>query len=298
MHRRRKGRVLVMLGLGLTVLVLAASPAVASYVASMPALKGRSSCEEEVRALGLPAEPVTFPSDDGLILRGWFFPSDDASAPAVIYVHGSGASPREGLGLVGPLHEAGYHVLLFSYRNHGLSDNDWMAGVSYGARESRDVDAAIRYVHDVRGVSRIALQGFSMGAVGVLLSAARNPDVVAVVAESPYASFEQVWAANGRPVPEFFIQATRALVTRMRGFNGDDIQPVRAVGQIGPRPLLLIHGTADAHIPWRQSQALFQAAGEPKTLWLVDGAHHGDARLLYPDRYHSLLLEFYRRAFS
>lgn len=298
MKQRRRRRVFLIIGFIAAAVAVAASPAVASYVASMPSLRGRSSCEEEVRALGVPAEEVAFPSGDGLMMRGWFFPSDDADAPAIVYAHGSGASPREGLSLVKPFHQAGYHVLLFSYRNHGPSDSNWVEGVSYGDRESRDVDAAVQYVRDVRGVEKIALQGFSMGAVAVLLSAAGNPDVAAVVAESPYASFEQVWAANGRPVPEFFILATRTLVSQMRQFDGDDIQPLRVVGSIAPRPLLLIHGIEDQHIPWQQAQSLFEAAGEGKSLWLVEGAHHGDVRRRYPDLYTARLMEFYREAFA
>lgn len=46
------------------------------------------------------------------------------------------------------------------------------------------------------------------------------------------------------------------------------------VGQLAPRPLLLIHGTADTVLPDRCSRMLYERAREPKTLKLFDGADH------------------------
>jgi alpha-beta hydrolase superfamily lysophospholipase len=47
------------------------------------------------------------------------------------------------------------------------------------------------------------------------------------------------------------------------------------VAQLAPRPLLLIHGTADAILSHESSRLIFEHAGEPKTLKLFDGADHG-----------------------
>jgi alpha/beta superfamily hydrolase len=47
------------------------------------------------------------------------------------------------------------------------------------------------------------------------------------------------------------------------------------VGELAPRPLLLVHGTADAILPDESSRALFERAGEPKRLELITGADHG-----------------------
>ena len=97
-----------------------------------------------------------------------------------------------------PLHEAGYSVLLFSYRGHGESEgNPW--GFTYGAVESHDVDAAVRYLKEQRGAEKIAVIGHSAGAVSALLSAARNPDIDAVVAASPFLSIESIWQTNRPP---------------------------------------------------------------------------------------------------
>ena len=46
------------------------------------------------------------------------------------------------------------------------------------------------------------------------------------------------------------------------------------VGDLKPKPLLLIHGTADSILPDQCSRMLFEGAGEPKTLKLLEGADH------------------------
>jgi len=46
------------------------------------------------------------------------------------------------------------------------------------------------------------------------------------------------------------------------------------VAELAPRPLLLIHGTADTILPQQCSEMLYERAGEPKTLKLFPGASH------------------------
>lgn len=46
------------------------------------------------------------------------------------------------------------------------------------------------------------------------------------------------------------------------------------VGDLAPRPLLLLHGTADTILSHECSQALFERANEPKTLKLFPGVDH------------------------
>ncbi len=46
------------------------------------------------------------------------------------------------------------------------------------------------------------------------------------------------------------------------------------VDELAPKPLLLIHGTADTILPDQCSRILYEKAKEPKTLKLFDGADH------------------------
>jgi uncharacterized protein len=45
-------------------------------------------------------------------------------------------------------------------------------------------------------------------------------------------------------------------------------------GELAPKPLLLIHGDADTILSHESSQALYERAGEPKTLKILPGVGH------------------------
>jgi uncharacterized protein len=219
-------------------------------------------------------ENVSFPTSDGLILRGWFFPTSDPTAPAIIYAPATAHDQRQGLSLVSPLHQAGYQVLLFSYRGVGSSDGNRL-NFSYGARESMDVDAAVRYLTESRGIQEIGAIGHSAGAVSIILSAARNPQIDAVVAAAPFASLQEIWQDN-RPAifPRKLYDLTLHLFELRKGFSRQQVRPVDLVSQISPRPILFINGLADRRITVAQAMSLFQAAGFPKQIiWLPDTTH-------------------------
>jgi alpha-beta hydrolase superfamily lysophospholipase len=205
-------------------------------------------------------------------------PAARADAPAIVYAPATAHDQRSGLSLVPAFHRAGYHVLLFSYRGHALSDGK-RDGFTYGHAESRDVDAAVRYLHEVRGVERVAAVGHSAGAASAILSAARNPRVGAVVAVAPFTCVADIWyTSRPRLVPAFILDWALWVAEQRRGFDRAEICPVEVVDQIAPRPLLIIHGAEDTHITEAQVGRLFDAARAPKALWLVQGADHSQVR--------------------
>jgi dipeptidyl aminopeptidase/acylaminoacyl peptidase len=261
---------------GATLLTLVA-PVVGEAIATLPPAFPQET-PNPLSELGLPYDNVTFPTGDGLALRGWFVPAEQPDAPAVVYAPATGHDQRSGLSLVPAFHDAGYHVLLFSYRGHGLSDGR-KGQFTYGDAESRDVDAAVRFLYESKGIRRIGLVGHSVGAVSAILSAARNPQVGAVVAVAPFACVTEVWQTS-RPsvVPPFILDWTLWVVEKTRGFRREEICPLTVVDEIAPRPLLLIHGTEDQRITEEQVRRLFDAAEEPKSLWLVAGATHSGIR--------------------
>ena len=261
---------------GATLLTLAA-PLVGETIATFPPAFPKVA-SDPVADVGLEYEDVTFATMDGLALRGWFFPAARPDAPAMIYAPATSHDQRSGLSLVPSFHGAGYHVLLFSYRGHALSDGR-KGNFTYGEAESRDVEAAAQFLFETKGIGRIGVVGHSAGAVSAILSAARNPLIGAVVAVAPYNCVTEVWQTS-RPslVPALVMDWALWVAEKTRGFDREQVCPVRVVEQIAPRPLLVIHGTEDRRITEEQVQELFAAAEEPKSLWLVDGASHDGVR--------------------
>ena len=261
---------------GATLLTLAA-PLVGETIATFPPAFPKVA-SDPLADVGLEYEDVTFATTDGLALRGWFFPAARPDAPAMIYAPATSHDQRSGLSLVPSFHSAGYHVLLFSYRGHALSDGR-KGNFTYGDAESRDVEAAAQFLFETKGIGRIGVVGHSVGAVSAILGAARSPLIGAVVAVAPFNCVTEVWQTS-RPslVPSLVLDWALWVAEKTRGFDREQVCPLQVVEQIAPRPLLVIHGTDDRRITEDQVRELFAAAEEPKSLWLVEGASHDGIR--------------------
>ena len=61
----------------------------------------------------------------------------------------------------------------------------------------------------------------------------------------------------------------------------DDYSPKHEIALIAPIPLLIVHGEVDEIVPVHHARVLFDAAREPKELWLVPDVGHIQA-FAYP----------------
>jgi fermentation-respiration switch protein FrsA (DUF1100 family) len=52
--------------------------------------------------------------------------------------------------------------------------------------------------------------------------------------------------------------------------------PAEAAGLIAPTPVLIVHGDQDLYFPADHAQQLYDAAREPKELWLIPGFGHAE----------------------
>jgi uncharacterized protein len=58
------------------------------------------------------------------------------------------------------------------------------------------------------------------------------------------------------------------------GYHFNQVEPLRDIARIAPRPVLIIHGGKDSIVDPRDASLLYGAAGEPKELWVEPGANH------------------------
>jgi alpha-beta hydrolase superfamily lysophospholipase len=239
-------------------------------------------------------EAVSFVTEDGLTLRGWWFPRPETDRVVVGATGHKGTKP-DLLGIGSGLWRAGYNVLLFDYRGCGESDP---APLSVGFYEQRDLRAAIAWSRGRVPGARLGLVGFSMGAALSILAAATDPTIRVVVADSAYATLQGVVAnAYGRyRVPSWPFLALSDRYNGWRyGYRYGALRPVAVVGQLAPRPLLIIHGTRDAVTPVAHAHHLYDAAGEPKEVWIAEGAHHCGAYFQDRERYVARVAAFFAR---
>ena len=254
-----------------------------------PDLEGSPATPADI---GLDYEAVRFTTDDGVTLSGWLIPAARETRTAVIILHGfTGHRLAELAAFVPWLHER-HHVLQFDFRGHGESGPGW---VTLGGHERRDVAAAVAFLRS-RGLGPIALFGVSMGATIAIISAPDLP-VAAVVADAPFAELHHPIGNRmrevGYPLPGLGSRAivvAAALRTRSRLPDA-----IRHVARVSPRALLVIAPKEDQLINWRQGLRLYEAAGEPKELLVVEGAGHAEAYGVDPETYRRRVGDFLER---
>jgi pimeloyl-ACP methyl ester carboxylesterase len=170
-------------------------------------------------------------------------------------------------------------VVAFDFRGHGRSSGH----STMGDKEVLDLDAAVRHAREL-GYRDVVTCGWSMGGSVVLRHAALLRDVDAVVSVSAVSRWfyretkpmrRVHWAVQTRVGR---LVARRAFRTRISAQGWPEVpeSPVEVVGRIAPTPLLLVHGDADHYFPVEHPEALYEAAGEPKELWLLEGFGHAE----------------------
>jgi alpha-beta hydrolase superfamily lysophospholipase len=178
------------------------------------------------------------------------------------------------------LNGCGAGVVVFDFRGHGRS-----GGLStMGDREIMDLDVAVTWARQL-GYQRVAALGFSMGASVVLRHAGLIGGADAVVSVSGPGRWYYRGTERMRRVHLAVEHRLGRLVTRQwlktrvspDGWKPVPIPPAEAAARISPVPLLIVHGDQDLYFPPEHAHRLYQAAGQPKELWLIPGMGHAES---------------------
>ena len=232
---------------------------------------------------GLRYEKVSFKTKDGLELKGWLLPSPKGDARTIIMCHGWGDNKGELLKQTYFLNEtAGFNLLYFDFRSHGESEGQI---TTIGCLETVDFDAAVAWLRAARPAlaARAGVFGLSMGAAVSVAAFPRHPDLRCLVVESPFSDYRGVirrWGWNHFTIPHFPLIDMVLWVLKLR-VNDPHVaafNPVEAAHHIAPRPLFVIGGQNDDLMPEDDVRRVFNAALEPKQLWIVPGAYHAKCR--------------------
>ena len=142
---------------------------------------------------GVDYETVTIPSSyDEHEIQGWWFPHPESNR-VIIYCSGYRGTKSELLGIATFLWRQGFNALLFDYHGHGSGRG---APVTLGYQEMHDFMDALEYTKRRLPNARVGVFGASMGASLAIMGAARHPEILAVVADSPFATHTDVVTHN------------------------------------------------------------------------------------------------------
>jgi fermentation-respiration switch protein FrsA (DUF1100 family) len=208
-------------------------------------------------------EAVSFPSEDGETLRGWFFPVPGGAAFTALVFNGNAGNRAYRVDLAEALRARHVAVLLFDYRGFGDSTGrPTESGLFADARAARawllaraEVDAG-----------RLVYVGESLGA-GVAVRLASEQPPAALVLRSPFTSMTEVAALHYPMLP-------------VRWLLRDRYASIEHIARV-TAPVLVVAGDHDSIVPLAQSRTLYDAIRSRKAFVVVPGVDHNDAALTH-----------------
>jgi fermentation-respiration switch protein FrsA (DUF1100 family) len=223
-------------------------------------------------------------TQDGIRLSAWYTPP--RNGVVILLAHGYGDNRPEWVYEM--LARKGYGILAWDARAHGESDGKIS---TIGYLEVLDVKAALDYVLAQPGVEHIGAWGGSMGGATLIRATAQFPQIEALFVDSSFASLDDEFDFL---VPYPFINPITQLIARIEtGIDLDEVNPLDEIGKISPRPVYIVHSTADIVAPPDAGEKLFNAANEPRYLWMEENAPHLAIYLDNPRRYKKRLVGFF-----
>ncbi len=209
---------------------------------------------------GLVTEDVWFQAADGVDLHGWWIAHPKATG-TLLYCHGSSGSIAHRVGVFRQLGKLRLNVFAFDYRGYGRSS---------GVPSERGLYADVRAAYDhlvgprSRAAEEILLFGHSLGGA-VAIDAARDRRAAGLVVQSSFTDLREMARALYPQIPLHWITRNE----------------FRSIGKVAELelPKLFIHGTEDGTVPVEVGRRLYEAAAEPKELYLVERAGHNDVHL-------------------
>ncbi len=207
--------------------------------------------------------------------HGWWIAADSPKAITLLYLHGKGANGGA-VNQAAHFHRLGYSILLIDYRGYGLSEG----GFPTESQVDEDAETAWNYLVRERRISpkQIVVYGYSLGGAIAIDLAVKHPEARALIVQSSFTSMADMAKYQG-----YFWWVPINLLLNQRF---DSIAKVKFL----KIPVLFIHGAADDFVPTKMSQALYNAASQPKQLLLVPQTGHndGEARFNTPKHFQSV----------
>ena len=242
--------------------------------------KGNDSITPD--AYGIEYDDVTFRTEDGLNLHGWFVPSKKSSPDedmhTLLWFHGNAGNINHRLGNIKMLHErVPVNVFIIDYRQYGRSEGKISEKGTY-----IDAGAALAHLHSRKEINqeKIIFFGRSLGSA-VAVELALKEKCRALILETPFTSILEM----GKKLYPF-LPVSLLLKTKY-----DSLSKIRNIKV----PILIMHGDKDDLVPFEHGKRLYDMANEPKEFYTIPGAGHNDTHIVGGDEYFDVIRNFVKK---
>jgi pimeloyl-ACP methyl ester carboxylesterase len=244
--------------------------------------------------LGLPAyEEVDFASRDGIDLSGWYIPSQNRGAVALVHTHG--ANRVQTRHYARALVDAGYGILLFDLRGHARSAGSLCTP---GWVEHQDLLGAVDFLRRREEIDqhRIGVIGIGTGAQAAVRAAAQSDSIAALWLDGPLPAVYGDHLPGADTLRQTLYAPWRKLSYALQGWITGSKPPAplgEVIPAVSPRPVFVaVSGTARQAALARH---IHERAGEPRHFWHLDDVPFGTGILEWGDDYDLKLIGFFNR---
>lgn len=231
--------------------------------------------------------------------EAWLVPAAGPEVGRAIYVHGIAGAREDGYRALSLLHEAGWSVLLITYRNDPGAPPAPEGTYGFGLTEWPDLEAAVATMAPADS-DRVLVVAESMGGAILgqfLKQSALAPRISAVALDSPAISFgaviDHLAAQAGKPLPGLIAWSAKQILPFKTPLPLGEAE-VAATYATFPGPLFLAHGSADRIVPIGPSMTLTAARSAP-TVPLWTAADHLGSHAEDPVAYRAAFQDFLAR---
>lgn len=219
--------------------------------------------------LGLAYEDVYVTTPDDVTLHGWWLPANGAATGTVVFFHGNAENITTHVSSVWWLPKAGFNVLLVDYRGYGRS-----AGRASLAGLLTDIEATLTHVWQTPAFDsrHVIVFGQSLGGALAVRAVADSPHksrIRALIVDSAFSGYRTI---TREKMAGFWLTWPFQWLPWVTIPSSPDA--VKSIARVAPVPVLIVHGDADHIVPPSHARALFDAAVEPKELWIIPQRGH------------------------
>jgi pimeloyl-ACP methyl ester carboxylesterase len=207
---------------------------------------------------------------------------DLAYSPCIIYCHGNAGNKIDIIEILDFL-LWDFNICSFDFSGAGHSEGDY---VTLGYYEKDDIKAIVEFLRNELHIQKIILYGRSMGAVSSLRYAEMDPNIKAIVLDSPFSDFPKLCEeilSNKFFMPKIISSvlismARDRIKDKVTNFDIYDFTPYKNAKKVQV-PTIILHGTQDSLVKYEHSQTIYNNL--PKNTYkklLLSQGEHNDCR--------------------